>query len=341
MPHKSTSSVASAETEAETPPSFGMSSVKISLIARLESLLRNLYGWRWRWQAKFGRGVISQPCQDMHWSIASETRTFAPSNPLYRQARIAFTQSNYAADIMLYNAVLIWVLAILWRIQPVLATSIIQECADFALETVLDEQSNRDECDKRISRYMSFEPLRRPGSSLSVRDPAVEICRVYEWQSQHHGESGSEPNLLYMFPLGMAMSVLGADGKSRRWISSLLNADPLTQGYGGYPTTWRSRSRDSEESCAASRSHTDYASDDGFGGNKRGSKNTPLYQEAGDDFERIKDFGHRLLREVVDPETLYSEDSRSVSRGYHPAASQPLNPGIVHLLLLRGRTTEV
>ena len=82
------------------------------------------------------------------------------------------------------------------------------------------------------SRYLSFAPLRRPGAALSVRDPATEVCRAFEWQCRHRERDGSVPNNFYLFPMGMAMSVLDDDDEYRAWIARLLGSSRYTDGYG-------------------------------------------------------------------------------------------------------------
>jgi hypothetical protein len=121
---------------------------------------------------------------------------------------------------MLYNATLMWLIALHWKIDPVSASTRIQVCADAALP------------DEPGTKYLSFEPLRRPGASVTVRDPAMEICRVFEWVTRHHCRS-KEPTFLYLFPIGMAMSVLESEPETKAWVHSLLNISPITANYAG------------------------------------------------------------------------------------------------------------
>ncbi|KAK7988164.1 hypothetical protein PG989_008479 [Apiospora arundinis] len=158
--------------------------------------------------------------------------------------RLAFDKPRNANDIMLYNAALMWLLALLWKLEPLRAATIIERAAKGAAPhpgqathppTGAPEYTARPrQSDAAISSSSSFEPLRRPGASLSIRDPAVEICRVYEWQSRNHARcAAAEDQLcLYLFPVGMARSVLDAEPESRAWIRAMLDASPVTSGYG-------------------------------------------------------------------------------------------------------------
>ena len=119
---------------------------------------------------------------------------------------------------MLYNATLMWLLALLWKLEPLGANSRIESCALAA--TPLDADT----------RYSSFEPLRRPGAAVAVRDPAMEVCHVFEWITRHHNRS-KEPTFLYLFPVGMAMSVLESDAEDYAWVKSLLGQSPITANY--------------------------------------------------------------------------------------------------------------
>lgn len=81
---------------------------------------------------------------------------------------------------------------------------------------------------------MAFEPLCHPGAVHSIRAPAIEICRVFEWKCRHyeqHDASGNQ-TCLYLFPLGMARSALDADPDWHSWIDSLLDSNPNTASYG-------------------------------------------------------------------------------------------------------------
>ncbi|KAJ9133846.1 Transposase tc1-like protein [Pleurostoma richardsiae] len=265
------------------------------IVERVVALLQDLYRWRWQWQARFGRDVAVD--RDLTFEIngaASQKLGSIGSPRLLR--RLHFGRAAAAADLALYNAVLIWLLALMWDLEPVKAGDIIEESAKRAMKAVLegrDSELDFGGSHGRVTRYTSFEPLRRPGASVSVRDPALEICQVFEWQSRNHG-AGAEANFMYMFPIGMAVSVLDTDAEVRSWIQILLDANPVTRGYGGYSA----RHTGSDNVGTAAESSVNSAN------------------------PSVEGFGLFVTREILDV----------------GVAREGTSPGLVHLLLLRGRT---
>ncbi|KAK6843056.1 hypothetical protein PG995_002064 [Apiospora arundinis] len=211
------------------------------LCDRAAAQLERLYRWRWNWQRTNSQCVsrAQPPSQSSRQTVAALGSTGTPRN----LDRLAFDKPRNANDIMLYNAALMWLLALLWKLEPLRAASIIERAAKGAAPhlgqathppTGAPEYTARPRQSDAAISISSFEPLRRPGSSLSIRDPAVEICRVYEWQSRNHARcAAAEDQLcLYLFPVGMARSVLDAEPESRAWIRAMLDASPVTSGYG-------------------------------------------------------------------------------------------------------------
>ncbi|KAH8819330.1 hypothetical protein F5884DRAFT_839408 [Xylogone sp. PMI_703] len=262
-----------------------------SITTRVLFQLQTVYRWRWYWQAHFGTDV------EVDENITYQANSTMPTNTKPMDSpqlvsRLHFKHSNAAVDIMVYNAVLVWLLALLWELEPLRATSLIEQCASHSMEAVISNYEQDSVLISEfkfsgtpvgISRYTSFEPLTRPGASISVRDAAIEICRAFEWQSRNHG-AGREANFMYMFPICMAISVLDADIEGQSWIQVLLDANPFTKGFGGY-----SRGRMSRD---------DYTSG-----------------------KRVERFGQFITREILDTEK----------------ESDDTSPGLVHLLLLRGK----
>ncbi|RFU27315.1 hypothetical protein B7463_g9035, partial [Scytalidium lignicola] len=276
-------------------------SLHSSIIMRVIHQLRALYRWRWHWEAHFGTDVDVD--KDLtHQGNGTMQIKLGPTGSLRPLDRLHFKHFGTAADIMLYNSVLMWLLALVWELDPLRAGDLIEQCASNAMEhvmwnrnedTVLDMEFKFGESSVSISRYTSFEPLRCPGALVSVRDPAMEICRVFEWQSRNHGAS-REANFMYMFPICMAMSVLDTDVEGQSWIQALLDANPLTKGFGGYSGPRMSRGGIS-------------------------TTNRTLDQNSNGRY--VKKFGQFVTREILDAEKEFNDTS----------------PGLVHLLLLRGK----
>ncbi len=156
--------------------------------------------------------------------------------------RLHFTRFGASAEITLYNAVLMWLLALLWKVDPMRAPDTVEQCAERAMSEYTNNSplppspphlgSRSSAAAEAAMRYASFEPLRRPGGAISMRDPAIEICRVFEWQASNHSRN-REQTVLYLFPIGMALSVLKDEPRETSWLASLLAQSPVTKGYAG------------------------------------------------------------------------------------------------------------
>ncbi|KAI8635468.1 hypothetical protein F5Y19DRAFT_12342 [Xylariaceae sp. FL1651] len=146
----------------------------------------------------------------------------------------------------------------------------------------------------------------------------MEICRAFEWQSRCHG-TGEEANFLYMFPIGMAISVLDAEPNDRDWIRSLLAANIITRGYGGYGAAHCDNTELSTEA-----STTSWRPGLGTAG-RRGDTRT--------DIDRVKDFAFYLARE-----TRGTRETQLSTDGSRDQPDYLSNPGLIHMLLLRGTT---
>ncbi|KAH7121724.1 hypothetical protein B0J13DRAFT_599332 [Dactylonectria estremocensis] len=191
--------------------------IDVQIAERVQEQLTALYQWRWKWQAESGNQVSVD--NGTTWQANGATAAVLGSIGTSRHLdRLIFSKFVAATEIMLYNATLMWLLALLWKTDPLGAGRRIEACADAALPT--DEDA----------RYTSFEPLRRPGASVTVRDPAMEVCRAFEWVSRHHSRS-KDPSFLYLFPVGMAMSVLEQEPEGEEWAKTLLEKSPVTASY--------------------------------------------------------------------------------------------------------------
>ena len=171
------------------------------LLERVQTQLTKLYQWRWQWHARSRHEVCLE--------------TF-DTEPIHR---LHFVRFVAASEIMLYNSILMWMLALVFKIDPIKAAEHVETCAAASAPPTGPGE-----------RYASFAPLRRPGASVSLRDPAIEICRTFEWVTRHH-DCSNEPTFLYLFPIGMAMTALQDDPASMSWIRTLLNVSPVTANY--------------------------------------------------------------------------------------------------------------
>ncbi|KAI1771605.1 hypothetical protein F4818DRAFT_196352 [Hypoxylon cercidicola] len=303
-----------------------LAAARSSLLGLVRQKLTMLYRWRWHWQECFGSEVTAanRGCQFDEPFV----KLLGSAGISRRFDQLNFARPATAADIMLYNAVLIWLLALMWDLEPFGADGLIEQCAKRARDSVVDKQAtNSNEFSfggptTKLTSCSSFEPLRRPGGAVSVRDPAVEICRVFEWQSRHNHGMGDEANFIYMFPIGMAITVLDAEPRDRKWIHALLNANELTRGYGGYGRSHvRKGDGDGVDKISMRTSKADGPVVFGTGALLM---RCGLEDERSSQVRRVTEFGFYVAREVE-------------AQDYDHEEGRTLHPGLVHLLLLRGK----
>ncbi|KAI0901671.1 hypothetical protein F4806DRAFT_8674 [Annulohypoxylon nitens] len=196
----------------------------VSLCQRVNTQLERLYRWRWEWQRKYGQHVT------IDQSYSSPKFKDLAGNPM-GVGRLHFDRPVYANDIMLYNAALMFIMTLIWKLQPSQAASVIDICARRA-----SASSTPPSPESPVSPLPNsyFEPLSWPGTALSIRDPAIEICRVFDWQCRHHEQHAyfSDQTCMYLFPMGMARTVLDPDPEYQVWMDNMLDFNPMTIGYG-------------------------------------------------------------------------------------------------------------
>lgn len=116
---------------------------------------------------------------------------------------------------MEYNAALLWLLSLLWRFDRENVSTTVESLADST----------------RPSSAPLCSPLFRPGETSTLRAPAVEICRCYEYQLLY-AQRDKTSSLFYLLPLALAGTVLKDEPLYSVWIWDMLKASPVTSGYG-------------------------------------------------------------------------------------------------------------
>ncbi|KAH8724800.1 hypothetical protein GQ44DRAFT_654167, partial [Phaeosphaeriaceae sp. PMI808] len=177
------------------------------VLRKVEVQLILLYRWRWKWQARSSHQVSSE--------LGS---TPPPITVIGSSGRLRFHRFVLASEIMLYNATLMWLLALVFKMNLQGASRFIEVCATTA-SLYEDTVANT-----------SFHPLLRPGAVATLRDLAIEILCTFDWVTRHHHHS-KEPTYLYLFPVGVAMTALQDDPKSMDWAKLLLGVSPVTANY--------------------------------------------------------------------------------------------------------------
>lgn len=200
---------------------------RVKLCGRIAAQLERLYHWRWDWQYEYGQYVT---VDESDWQSNSP----ASRGSYGETSQLQFGRSVFANDIMLYNAALLWLMSLLWKLEPYGTASIIEGCAQRAAVTSAPTPTSARSSPILSPHDVLFEPLLRPGTSFSIRDPAIEICRAFDWQCQRHEQhaASADQTCLYLFPLGMARAVLDDDPDAQEWIDSMLDTSPITAGYG-------------------------------------------------------------------------------------------------------------
>lgn len=166
------------------------------LVNRVSVQLEHLRGWRYQWQEQYPDTVCEL-----------EPRNVPSSHALsaHRPFRSILVYSNFtrATEIALYNAVLIILIGILWSLKP---PSLHQSTSRRSILVMPDEVS-------------------------SLRVPALEICRTFEFQLAMV-KNQQESTLFWLLPLGVASKVLEDDDVIQKWIADMLDSSRVTRGYG-------------------------------------------------------------------------------------------------------------
>lgn len=180
------------------------------LVERIQRQLTKLYQWRWRWQALYADTVFEE-------EASRKLSDHGDARHLF-ESRLRFSSFERATEICLYNAVQMWLMGILWKTAPGNASTIILSAAQLPIEL------------QGVFGWRYSTPLSLPGTSVSLRDPAIEVCRVFEFQAENVSHS-QEPALFYMLPVGLAYSVLEHNPPYRGWLVSMLDKSPVTKKY--------------------------------------------------------------------------------------------------------------
>ncbi|KIW27499.1 hypothetical protein, variant [Cladophialophora immunda] len=181
---------------------------RLELIQRIEYQIAKAHNWRWQWE---------EMNPTVAWEVDPET---LPADQLLTQPRpvrkvLVFSSFTKAAELSLYNAILLFLLGVLWTLKP-------------------PEQESPPSV-----RLPTTQPagagtgaaLFLPGDVDSLVEPAVEICRAFEFQLLA-SKSSRDSALFWLFPLGLASKALEDNLDYLAWIKSMLDASQVTRGYG-------------------------------------------------------------------------------------------------------------
>ncbi|KAJ9603348.1 hypothetical protein H2200_012126 [Cladophialophora chaetospira] len=172
---------------------------RLDLIQRIEYQIARAHNWRWQWE---------EMNPEVAWEVEPE---MLPTDQVLPQPRpirkvLLFSSFSKATELCLYNAILLFLLGLLWTLKPPASNS---------PEPIRLSQS---------SLYM-------PGDVDSLIEPAIEICRTFEFQLLNVKQS-RDCALFWLFPLGMASKALEENTDYLAWIRGMLDASQVTRGYG-------------------------------------------------------------------------------------------------------------
>lgn len=169
------------------------------LVRRLRFQLEQLFRWRWRWER-----------ENLQAAWEGESEGEASVGRAVRFATLA-----QAVEIMIYNSVLIWILALLWKLDPLHTPAAVSEAA-----------SNTQD---PWTRHPAG-PLHLPGEAAQLRDIAVEICMAFDFQIRNIKDQAVS-SLFFLMPIGLAWSVLEREEAWTTVISDGLASSFVTHGY--------------------------------------------------------------------------------------------------------------
>ncbi|EKG19731.1 hypothetical protein MPH_02979, partial [Macrophomina phaseolina MS6] len=171
-------------------------SLRKSLRSRVEQRLHDVYQWRWAWELRNPGAAFE---------VSTRTSTQMPSLEIPRglETSLLFTTWLQASEICLYNAVLIWLLHFQGELRP----------AAFPYLSPSPLASFK-------SSHPS--PLLLPGQVRSLRQPAMEICRSFQYLIDSFAKSGETP-LSWLMPISLAYYILQEDREYVGWIRMRLD----------------------------------------------------------------------------------------------------------------------
>ncbi|KIW76152.1 hypothetical protein Z517_10898 [Fonsecaea pedrosoi CBS 271.37] len=180
---------------------------RLELIQRIEYQIAKAHNWRWQWE---------EMNPTVAWEVDPETLPAAEqilAQPRPIRKVLVFSSFTKATELALYNAILLFLLGLLWTLKP---------------------PESDSPADVRLS---SPSALFLPGDVDSLVEPAVEICRAFEFQLLA-AKSGRDSALFWLFPLGLASKALEDNPDYMAWIKSMLDISQVTRGYGTGANTY-------------------------------------------------------------------------------------------------------
>ncbi|KAL9082349.1 MAG: hypothetical protein Q9159_006479, partial [Coniocarpon cinnabarinum] len=178
-----------------------------NLRSRVREQLDRAFRWRWQWQHENAATAWEKrEPQQQRDDLVTLLR-----KPLW------FDSLCHATEISLYNAVLLWLLALLWRLDP-----------EDRLDPIV-ESANRTRI-VEVPTQEELDPLHLPGAATTLVPVAVEIVRVFAFQLQAFRSTSTFSPFL-MMPISLAWRALEPIEEARDIVESMLDCSDAVHGF--------------------------------------------------------------------------------------------------------------
>ncbi|KAK7513813.1 hypothetical protein IWZ03DRAFT_241887 [Phyllosticta citriasiana] len=186
--------------------------LRASLLAQTQQHLQDLFKWRWEWERQNPDAAHAVPA-----SVEPGGPTEIPQGleTVLRYKR--FIQAN---EICLYNAVLLWLLRFLGDLCP---SEPITSPRYYSPSAASDSSSDEyAELTRKILHETTPTPLLLPGQARTLKQPALEICRSFEFLLENFAHT-QDTALAWLMPLSLAYYVLKDDKPYVEWVRTKLD----------------------------------------------------------------------------------------------------------------------
>ncbi|KAK8215910.1 hypothetical protein IWZ01DRAFT_183241 [Phyllosticta capitalensis] len=184
-----------------------------ALLAQTQDLLQELFKWRWEWEARNPNAA--------HAVEAANGVDGLAAIPDGLETVLRYKKFVQANEICLYNAVLLWLLRFLGDLCPI--EPIPGPDSPESDSTYCSTSEEYAELAQKILYDTAPTPLLLPGQARTLKQPALEICRSFEYLLENFAQT-EDTALAWLMPLSLAYYVLKDDKAYVQWIKVKLDA---------------------------------------------------------------------------------------------------------------------
>lgn len=187
--------------------------LRAALLAQTQDLLQELFKWRWEWEARNPDAA--------HAVEAANGADGLAAIPEGLETVLRYKKFVQANEICLYNAVLLWLLRFLGDLCPI--EPIPGPDSPESDSTYCSTSEEYAELAQKILYDTAPTPLLLPGQARTLKQPALEICRSFEYLLENFAQT-EDTALAWLMPLSLAYYVLKDDKAYVQWIKVKLDA---------------------------------------------------------------------------------------------------------------------